>query len=149
MLCGSLEGKRVGDRMNTCTVQLLFSALETITTLQIDYTPILNKKFKKYINKEKKHSGSSIDCKTIYLSITQLSTSKFLGLHSFGLILFSHFGHNHQHPASWFGCRMVIMQPLMLCPSPPLRVTLQWTNLCVCMLSHSTVSDSFVRHHGL
>ena len=91
VLCGSLEGKRVGDRMNTCTVQLLFSALETITTLQIDYTPILNKKFKKYINKEKKHSGSSIDCKTIYLSITQLSTSKFLGLHSFGLKLFFSF----------------------------------------------------------
>jgi len=99
VLCGRLDGKRVWGRMNTYTVQLLFSALETITTLQIDYIPILNKKLKK-THKEKKHSGSSIDCKIIYLSIAQLSTLKFLGLHSFHLMLFSLFGHNHQHPAS-------------------------------------------------
>ena len=52
MFCGSLDGRGVWQRMDTCacmTESLLLSP-ETITTLLIGYTPIQNKTFKKYWN---------------------------------------------------------------------------------------------------
>ena len=49
MLCGSLYGRGVRGRINTCIcmVEPLCCSPETITTLLISYTPIPNKKFKK------------------------------------------------------------------------------------------------------
>ena len=48
MLCGSLDGKGVCGRMDTClcVVESLHCRLETVTTLLISYTLIQNKKFK-------------------------------------------------------------------------------------------------------
>ena len=49
MVCGSLDGRRVWGKMDTCIcmAELLCCAPETITTLSISYTPIQNKKLKK------------------------------------------------------------------------------------------------------
>ena len=49
MLCGSLDGRRVWGRMDSCIymAESLSCSLQTITTLLIDYTPIQNKKLKK------------------------------------------------------------------------------------------------------
>ena len=49
MLCGSLEGRGVWGRMDTCIclTESLCCPPKTITTLLADYTPIQNKKFKK------------------------------------------------------------------------------------------------------
>ena len=49
MSCGSLNGKRVWGRMDTCmcTAESLCCPPETITILLIDYTPIQTKKLKK------------------------------------------------------------------------------------------------------
>ena len=54
MLCGSLDGKGVCGRMDTClcVVESLHCPPETVTTLLISYTLIQNKKFK--IMKKKK-----------------------------------------------------------------------------------------------
>ena len=48
MLCGSLDGKGVCGRMDTClcVVESLHCPPETVTTLLISYTLIQNKKFK-------------------------------------------------------------------------------------------------------
>ena len=49
MLYGSLEGRGVWGRMDTCVciAESLCCSTETITTLVISYTPIQNKKLKK------------------------------------------------------------------------------------------------------
>ena len=49
MLCGSLDGRGVWGRMDTCIfmAESLHCSPETITALLIDYTPIQNKKLKK------------------------------------------------------------------------------------------------------
>ena len=49
MLCGSLDGRGVWRRMDTCIcmAEALHCSPETITTLLISYTPIQNKKFKR------------------------------------------------------------------------------------------------------
>ena len=49
MSCGSLDGKGVWGRVNTCIcmAEPLYCSLETVTTLSISYTPIQNKKLKK------------------------------------------------------------------------------------------------------
>ena len=49
MLRGSLDGRGVWGRMDTCVcmAESFSCPLETITTLLISYTPIQNKKFKK------------------------------------------------------------------------------------------------------
>ena len=49
MLCGSLDGRGVSGRMDTCIrmAELLCYVPETITILLISYTPIGNKKLKK------------------------------------------------------------------------------------------------------
>ena len=55
MLCGSLDGRGVWERTDTCmgmTEQLCY-ARETITILLISYTPIQNKKLKKTLPDEK------------------------------------------------------------------------------------------------
>ena len=46
MLCGSLDGRGVWGRMDTCIcmTESLHGLPETITTLLIGYTPIQNKK---------------------------------------------------------------------------------------------------------
>ena len=48
MLFGSLDGRGVWERMDTCIFidESPQCSPETITTLLIDYTPIQNKKFK-------------------------------------------------------------------------------------------------------
>ena len=53
MLCGSLDGRGVWQRTDTClnTIESLHCSLETITTLLIGYTPIQNKSVLK-INKK-------------------------------------------------------------------------------------------------
>ena len=45
ILCGSLDGRRVWGRMDTCTcmAELLCCALETITTLLISYACVLSR----------------------------------------------------------------------------------------------------------
>ena len=52
MLCGSLDGKGVGRRMNTCIcmAESLCCPPETITALLIGYAPIENKKLEQKIN---------------------------------------------------------------------------------------------------
>ena len=52
MLCGSLDGRRVWRRTDTCVcmTESLGCSPETITTLLTGYTPIQNKKF--IVNKE-------------------------------------------------------------------------------------------------
>ena len=49
MLCGSLDGRRVWGRMDTCIcmAESLHCSPEIIIILLISYTPIQNKKFKK------------------------------------------------------------------------------------------------------
>ena len=49
MLCGSLDGRGVWERMDTCIcmAESLCCSPETITTLLIGFTPIQNKKFLK------------------------------------------------------------------------------------------------------
>ena len=49
MLCGSLDGRGVWGRIDTCIfmVESLCHPPETITTLLINYTPIQNKNLKK------------------------------------------------------------------------------------------------------
>ena len=49
MLCGSLDGRGVWGRMDTCTymAESLRCPPETITALLIGYIPIQNKKLKK------------------------------------------------------------------------------------------------------
>ena len=44
MVCGSLDGRGVWGRMDTC-ICIQVCSPETITTLLIGYTPIQNKKF--------------------------------------------------------------------------------------------------------
>ena len=48
MLCGSLDGRGVWGRMDTCvcTAESLHCSPETITTLLIGYAPKWNKSFK-------------------------------------------------------------------------------------------------------
>ena len=48
VLCGSLDGSRIWERMDTCTriAESLCRSLETVTTLLISYTLTQNKKFK-------------------------------------------------------------------------------------------------------
>ena len=50
VLCGSLDGRGDLERMDTCIwmAESLCCPPGTITTLLIKYTPIQNKKFKKY-----------------------------------------------------------------------------------------------------
>ena len=50
MLCGSLDGREVWGRMHTCicVAESLCGPPGTMTTLLIGYTPIQNKKFKKF-----------------------------------------------------------------------------------------------------
>ena len=50
MLCGSLGGMEVWQRMDTrvCMTESLLLSPETVTTLLISYTPIQNKMLKKY-----------------------------------------------------------------------------------------------------
>ena len=58
MLCGSLEGRRVWERMHPCicTAESLCCPPETITTfLLIGSTPIQNKKLKKHKYSLEKH----------------------------------------------------------------------------------------------
>ena len=53
MLCGSLDGKEVWGRMDTCIymAESLFYSPETFTTLLIGYTAIQNKNLKiRFIN---------------------------------------------------------------------------------------------------
>ena len=52
VLCASLDGKGVWERMDTriCLAESLGCSPETIPTLLIGYTPTQNKKFKKYKN---------------------------------------------------------------------------------------------------
>ena len=49
MLCGSLDGRGVWGRVDTCVsmAESLCCAPETIMTLLIGYIPVQNKKFKK------------------------------------------------------------------------------------------------------
>ena len=49
MLCGSLDGKGVWGRMDTCVcvAELLRSSPETITALLIGYAPAQNEKLKR------------------------------------------------------------------------------------------------------
>ena len=56
VLCGSLDGRGVWGRMDTCICmdESLGYSLETITTLLIGYIPIQNKKFKKAIELQAK-----------------------------------------------------------------------------------------------
>ena len=51
MLCGSLDGREVWGRMDTCIhmAESLPCSPEAMTTLLIGYTPIKNKKFKKKV----------------------------------------------------------------------------------------------------
>ena len=51
MLCGSLDGRGVWGRMDTCIcmAESLCCSSETIITLLIGYTVIQNKKLKKYV----------------------------------------------------------------------------------------------------
>ena len=51
MLCDRLNGKGVWGRMDTCIwmAESLRCSPETITTLLVGYTPIQNKKFKKFV----------------------------------------------------------------------------------------------------
>jgi hypothetical protein len=72
MLCGSLDGRGVWQRMDTCIYVCLKDTLhcspETITTLLIGSIPIQNKKFKKYPdNKEKKKKEYVFQCQDPYL----------------------------------------------------------------------------------
>ena len=55
MLCGSLDGRGVWERMDTCIcmAESLSCSPETTTTLLIGYTPVQNKTFKAW---EKKNS---------------------------------------------------------------------------------------------
>ena len=55
MLGGSLDGRGLGGRMDTCicTAESFFHPAETITTLLISYTPIQNKKLTKQNNSNK------------------------------------------------------------------------------------------------
>ena len=50
MLCGSLDGRGVWGRMDTCicVAESLHCSPETVTTLLISYTPIQNKKLKNH-----------------------------------------------------------------------------------------------------
>ena len=52
-LCGSLDGRGVCGRMNTCIcmAESLCCSPETITTLLISYTPMQSKKLKNKIKK--------------------------------------------------------------------------------------------------
>ena len=62
VLCGSLNGREVWGRMDTClcTAEPLCCSPETITTLLVSYSPTPNKPFKKIkyiyqiLKKEKK-----------------------------------------------------------------------------------------------
>ena len=47
MSCGSLDGREVWGRMDTCMAESLHSSPETITTMVTGYIPIQNKKFQK------------------------------------------------------------------------------------------------------
>ena len=49
MLCGSLDGSGVWERLDTwmCMAESIHCSPETITTLLIDYVSIQNKKLKK------------------------------------------------------------------------------------------------------
>ena len=51
-ICGSLDGRGVWGRMDTCIwmAESLGCPPETITTLLIGYTPIQNKKLKELCN---------------------------------------------------------------------------------------------------
>ena len=64
MLCGSLDGRGVWRRMDTCTCMAEFcSSLETVTALLMGYTAIQNKKFKnKWINNFLKVIGDLVTC---------------------------------------------------------------------------------------
>ena len=55
MLCGSLDGRRVWGRTDTCIcmAESLCCSPETTTTLLIGYTPIQNKKFKVWGKKKR------------------------------------------------------------------------------------------------
>ena len=57
MLCGSLDGRTIWGRMDTCIcmTESLHYPPEIITTLLISYTPIQSKKFKK-----KKKAGGTV-----------------------------------------------------------------------------------------
>jgi len=61
MLCGSLDGRGVGGRMDTCVciAESLHCLPETITTLLIRYTPTKNKFFFKERVKKTLDDGSS------------------------------------------------------------------------------------------
>ena len=63
MLCGSLDGREVWERMDTyiCMAESLRCSPETITTLFIGFTPIQNKKFKVCkVGKKKNNKGNII-----------------------------------------------------------------------------------------
>ena len=59
MLCGSLDGRAVWERMETCTcvAESFCCPPETITTLLIDHTPKQNKKLNKKLLKTNKQKA--------------------------------------------------------------------------------------------
>ena len=54
MLCGSVDGRGIWRRMDTCIcmAESLYCPHETITTLLIGYIPIQNKELKKFEEKQ-------------------------------------------------------------------------------------------------
>ena len=62
MLCGSLDGKGVWGRMDTCIcmAESFHCSPETTTTLLISYTPIQNKKLKTTVLVTTKHNAHII-----------------------------------------------------------------------------------------
>ena len=61
-VCGSLDGRGVSGRMDTCicTAESLCCSPKTITTLLISYTPIQTKKFKNKSIKKYKINSSNL-----------------------------------------------------------------------------------------
>ena len=94
VLCGSLDGRRVWGRMDTCmcTAESPHCSSETITTLLISYIPIWNKTF----NKEKEifDWGYHRDCKYTFLIFFHSIFSSFW---SGGLRVAHVYVHNEPH----------------------------------------------------
>ena len=81
VLCGSLDGRGVWRRMDTCIcmAESLCCSLETVTTLLIGYTPIQNKKFKnKWINNFLKGNWRSCDMCFFYNYLLPVQCSLFV-----------------------------------------------------------------------
>ena len=68
VLCGSLDGRGIRERINTCIcmAEPVCCSPETITTLLISYTPIPNKKFKKLKKKTQwPKKKSALQCREL------------------------------------------------------------------------------------